>query len=228
MLERIKMIVKEENLLNFQNKTVLVVGIGGVGGYVVEALVRSGLNSIILVDHDTISKSNINRQIIALNSTQSKLKTEVLKERIYDINPNCKVITHSLFYNQDTNTTVFSDEIDYIVDACDTVTSKQLLIKEAKNRNVPIISCMGTGNKFDPSKLEITTLDKTNNDPLAKVMRKWAKEERIKGKIKVLSSTELPIKTNNRTPGSAIFVPASAGLLIASHIFTYFVNQKEH
>ncbi len=227
MLDRIEMIVDKQDLLNYTNKTVLVVGLGGVGGYVVESLVRSGLNNIVIVDHDTISTSNLNRQLIALNSTQDKLKTETLKKRILDINAKCEVVEYNLFYNEDTTDNIFSNNIDYIVDACDTVASKKLLIKESIKRNIPLITCLGTGNKFDPSKLEITTLDKTINDPLAKIMRKWAKEEGIKNKITVLSSTELPVKIASRTPGSAIFVPASAGLLIGSHIFKYFTQKKE-
>ncbi len=218
------MIVNQERLINFTDKTILVVGIGGVGGYVVESLVRSGVKKIIIVDHDTVDETNLNRQIIALKSTIGNYKTDVLKKRIKDINEDCEVVDYKLFYNEETTDVIFNNKIDFIVDACDTIASKKLLIKEALNKEIPIISCMGTGNKFDPSLLEITDIRKTVNDPLAKIMRKWVKDERINKKITVLSSKELPVKTNNRKPGSTSFVPSSAGLLISSYIFRFYTK----
>lgn len=200
------------------SKTVLVLGCGGVGGYVVEALARSNIGSLILVDFDTVEESNINRQIIALDSTIGKKKVDVLESRVLDINPNCEVIKISDFIDSNNINLLFQYSIDYFVDACDTMSTKKEVILECLKRKIPFISSMGTGNRLDPSKLEIIDIRKTNNDPLAKILRKFVKDERIKQKIMVLCSSELPVKTHDRTPGSSAFVPSSAGLLIASYI----------
>ena len=221
---RLTKVIGKENLDNLKNKSVLILGCGGVGGYVVESLARSGIGTLILVDFDVIEESNINRQIIALDSTIGKLKVDVLENRIKDINKNCKVIKIDKFIEEANIDELFNYEIDYLVDACDYVPTKKAIIKECLKRKIKFISCMGTGNKLDPSKLEITDLKKTVNDPLARIMRKFIKDEKITGKITVLSSTEVPIKTGESTPGSTAFVPSSAGLLIASHIVREFVK----
>lgn len=223
---RLAKIIGDDSLNNLSNKTVLVLGCGGVGGYVVEALARSYIGTIIIVDYDIIDASNINRQIIALNSTVGLKKVDVLEQRIKDINNLCKVIKIDKFIDNSNLSFLFDYKIDFFVDACDTVSTKKQVILECLNRKVPFISCMGTGNKLDPSKLEIIDIRKTINDPLARVIRKFIKDLNIKDKIMVLSSKELPIKTGDRTPGSSAFVPSSAGLLIASYVVRYFINDK--
>ena len=221
---RLEKVIGSENLNNLNNKTVLVLGVGGVGGYVVESLARSNIGTLIIVDYDKVEESNINRQIIALNSTIGKSKVDVLEERIKDINSGCKVIKVDKFIDDKNFNELFDNHIDYFVDACDTVLVKKLVIKECLKRNIPFISSMGTGNKLDPSKLEIIDIRKTVNDPLARILRKFVKDEKINKKVMVLSSSELPIKTGDRTPGSTAFVPSSAGLLIASYIVKSFVK----
>ena len=207
-----------------QEKTVLLCGIGGVGSYTLEALVRMGVGKIILVDNDLVSITNLNRQIIALNSTIGKLKVEVAKERAIDINNNIIIETHPIFINDETIDSLFNSHIDYIVDAVDTVNAKVNLIKKAKELNIPIISSMGTGNKLDPTKLKITDISKTEYCPLAKVMRQKLRELNIKH-LKVLTSSEPPIKVQEvkdengrQIIGSTSFIPSIAGLMIASEV----------
>ena len=223
--ERLKKVVGVDSLEILDTKSVLVLGCGGVGGYVVEALARSGIGEMILVDYDVVDETNINRQIIALDSTIGKLKIDLLEERIKDINSNCNVIKIGKFINQDNYMELFNNKIDYFVDCCDTIIVKKLVMKECLENDIPFISSMGTGNKLDPSKLEITDIRKTVNDPLARILRKYVKDEKINKKVMVLSSSELPVKTGDRTPGSTAFVPASAGLLIASYIVREFIKK---
>ena len=211
------------SLLN--KKCVLILGVGGVGGYVAEALARSNVGRLILVDFDIVDETNINRQVIALESTIGMKKVDVLEERIKDINSGCEVVKIDKFIDLENIDELFSYNIDYFVDACDTMTVKKAVIKKCIEKNIPFISSMGTGNKLDPSKLEIVDIRKTINDPLAKVIRKFVKDEKINKKVMVLSSNELPIKTGDRTPGSTAFVPASAGLLIASYVVRQFIQK---
>lgn len=222
---RLEKVIGSDKLNDLSNKSVLVLGVGGVGGYVVESLARSNIGTLILVDYDKVEESNINRQIIALNSTIGRSKVDVLEERIKDINSGCKVIKVDKFIDNNNFNELFDNNIDYFVDACDTVLVKKLVIKECLKRNIPFISSMGTGNKLDPSKLEIIDIRKTVNDPLARLLRKFVKDEKINKKVMVLSSKELPIKTGERTPGSTAFVPSSAGLLIASYIVRSFIDK---
>lgn len=221
---RLTKIIGDDSLNVLSNKTVLVLGCGGVGGYVVEALARSSVGRLIIVDYDIVDCSNINRQIIALDSTIGLKKVDVLEKRINDINGECSVVKIDDFIDKDNFTDLFKIDIDFFVDACDTVSTKKVAILECLNRHIPFISCMGTGNKFDPSKLEITDIRRTINDPLARMLRKFVKDEKINDKILVLSSSELPVKTGDRTPGSTAFVPSSAGLLIASYVVRYFIK----
>lgn len=222
---RFEKIIGKENLDLLQSKSVLILGVGGVGGYVAEALARSNIGTLILVDFDKVDETNINRQIIALKSTIGKKKVDVLEERIKDINENCNVIKIDKFIDTDNLLELFDFDIDYFVDACDTVSTKKGVIINCLEKNIPFISSMGTGNKLDPSKLDIMDIRKTVNDPLARILRKFIKDEKINKKVMVLSSSELPIKTGDRTPGSSSFVPSSAGLLIASYIVRNFMNK---
>lgn len=224
---RLEKIIGKDNLNKLNNKSVLVLGLGGVGGYVVESLARSGIGTLILVDYDIVDETNINRQIIALNSTIGMKKTELFKNRINDINSNCHVELIDKFINKSNIEELFKYKIDYLVDACDAIKTKEEIIIKCLEKNIPFISSMGTGNKLDPSKLEICDLRKTINDPIARILRKFVKNNKINKKITVLSSTELPIKTHNKTPGSTSFVPSSAGLLIGSYIVRKFIERSD-
>ena len=225
--DRFKKLISEDSFENISSKTVLVVGIGGVGGYVVEALVRSGIGKIIIVDGDMVDETNINRQIIALSSTVGQSKVDVFEKRIKDINEKCEVIKINKFIDASNIDVLFDYEFDYLVDACDTVSTKLALIDRCILEKRKFISSMGTGNKLDPSMLEIVDVRKTVNDPLARIVRKHVKDKRINDKVLVLSSRELPIKTGDRIPGSTSFVPSSAGLLIASYIIRTFINEDK-
>lgn len=214
---------EKQNILN--SKTVAIFGIGGVGGYVAESLARTGLKNIILIDNDTISISNINRQIIALHSTVGKSKVDVMKERLEDINPNINITTFKTFIKDGNSKEILqSQKIDYIVDAIDTVSAKLELIEFANELNIPIISSMGTGNKLSPKKLEITDINKTTVCPLAKKIRKELKQLGIK-KLTVVYSPEEPTRAlDTQTIGSISFVPSVAGLLISSKIVRDFLK----
>lgn len=225
--DRFKKLISEDSFENISSKTVLVVGVGGVGGYVVEALVRSGIGKIIIVDGDVVDETNINRQIIALSSTIGQSKVDVFERRIKDINEKCEVIKINKFIDASNIDILFDYEFDYLVDACDTVSTKLALIDRCILAKRKFISSMGTGNKLDPSMLEIVDVRKTVNDPLARIVRKHVKDKKINDKVLVLSSRELPIKTGDRTPGSTSFVPSSAGLLIASYIIRTFINEDK-
>ena len=220
---RTELLIGKDSIQKLNNSKVAIFGIGGVGSYVVEGLVRSGIGNFVLVDNDKVDITNINRQIIATTKTIGKPKVEVTRERILEINPNAKVEIYQEFF-MPTSNKILDNTIDYIVDCVDTVTAKIELVLRAKKLNTPIISCMGTGNKLDPTKFEVTDIYKTNICPLAKVMRK---ELRARGidKLKVVYSKEEPIKLNKNelrnckpTPGSISFVPSVAGLIIAGEV----------
>lgn len=226
---RIEALLGEEAMEIFATATVAVFGVGGVGGYAVEALARSGIGSFDLIDNDTVSVSNLNRQIIATTDTIGRSKVEVMKERILSINPNAKVKTRQCFFLPEKEAEFDFSEYAYVVDAVDTVTAKISIISCAKAAGVPVISSMGTGNKLNPMELEVTDISKTSVCPLAKVMRKELKDRGIKG-VKVVYSKEQPIvpkvaleetdpaAKKRGTPGSTAFVPSVAGLIIASEI----------
>ena len=220
--ERLEELLGQENIKKLKNKTILVLGVGGVGGFVVESLVRSGLGNIIIVDNDIVDETNLNRQLIALKSTIGKKKVDVLEKRIKDINKDCKVDKIDKFITPDNIDILFNYDIDYFIDACDYIKTKKCIIKECIQRKIKFISCMATAKKTDPSKLKITDIKKTYNDPLAKIIRKYVKDEKINKKIDVLTSTEVPKKTEGL--GSAIFVPASAGILIASYVMKKIIK----
>ena len=221
---RTEMLIGKENLEKLKNSKVAIFGVGGVGSFVVEGLARAGVGNFILVDNDKVVESNLNRQIIATTKTIGKLKVEVAKERILDINPEADVKIYSEFFMPD-SPEIFDDTVNYIVDAIDTVTAKIELVMRANKLNIPIISSMGTGNKIDPTKFEVTDIYKTSVCPLAKVMRKELKTRGIK-KLKVVYSKEEPIKpkandngaTKKQVPGSISFVPSVAGLIIAGEV----------
>lgn len=218
------MLIGKKAQENLKNAAVAIFGIGGVGSFVAEALARAGVGKLLICDNDVVSESNINRQLIALHSTIGKPKTAVMKNRIEDINPDCEVIEMQEFFSQETKDKFDLSKYSYIVDAIDTVSSKLELITMAKSLNVPIISCMGTGNKLNPTLFEVTDIFKTTVCPLARVMRKELKARKIDS-LKVLYSKEIPKSTENtiaengrHIPGSISFVPSCAGLIIAGEV----------
>lgn len=211
-------IAGEEALEKLNKSRVAIFGLGGVGGYATEALARSGIGHLDLIDADKIETSNINRQLYALHSTIGRDKTDVAKERILDINPDIQVNTHCFFYLPETAHRLNLADYDYIVDAIDTVTAKIDLVVKATELHIPIISSMGTGNKLDPGLLKVDDIYNTSICPLARVMRKELKARGIKS-LKVLYSTEPPLNSAlGRTPGSTAFVPPAAGLMIAGAV----------
>lgn len=213
MQERLEWLL-EDNIKKIMNKTVLIIGLGGVGCYVVETLARSGVEHLILVDNDTVDITNINRQLIALNSTIKRPKTEVWKDRISDINPNCNVTIVTEFITEENLSNLFKEKIDYVVDACDTFDTKIAIIKYCLNHHILFISSMGMANRVDASKVKVSVLSKTFADPLAKKMRLALRGE--KRKIPVVFSEEVPKKQNKL--GSIAHVPAQAGLLITNFL----------
>ena len=224
---RTELLIGKDNIQKLANSKVIVYGIGGVGSFVVEGLVRAGVENIILVDNDVIAPSNLNRQIHATISNIGKLKVDCMKERILSINPKVKVETYIPKNIEDGEETLINNTIDYVVDAIDTITTKLKLIQKAKEKQVPIISCMGTGNKLDPTKFEITDIYKTSVCPLAKVMRKELKKRGIND-LKVLYSKEEPIKhdVESRTPASISFVPSVAGMIIAGEVIKDIIKKS--
>lgn len=218
-LNRTEALIGKENITKLQNSNVIVFGLGGVGSYVVEGLVRAGIQNICIVDKDIVDITNINRQLIADSETIGKNKVDVQEERILKINKYAKVIKIKEFVNKDNIEEIMKSysHIDYVIDAIDTVSSKLEIIKYCYQNNINIISSMGTGNKLDASKFEITDIFKTSVCPLAKVMRKELKKLDINS-LTVLYSKEEPIKTNLDTPASISFVPSVAGLLIAGKV----------
>ncbi len=225
---RSELLLGKEKIALLANKRVAVFGVGGVGGYVVEALARTGVGHLDLIDNDTVSLTNINRQIIALHSTIGKNKVDVAKDRVLDINPNCDVKTYKTFYLPETASLFNFKDYDYVVDAIDTVAGKLMLIEQAKADNVPIICSLGAGNHLDPLSFKVSDINKTSMCPLAKVMRRELKKRNIKD-VKVVYSTEQAKKpydyveiqkdsSKRSTPGSVAFIPSIVGLIIASEV----------
>ena len=220
---RTALLIEKKGIERLSATRVAVFGVGGVGGYVVEALVRAGVGALDLFDPDTVSVTNLNRQIIALHSTVGQYKTDVAAARARDINPNVKIEARHMFYLPENAHEVDLSVYDYVVDAVDTVTAKMELIRRSKAAGVPILSCMGTGNKTDPTRFRVSDIEKTSVCPLARTVRALCRKEGIK-KVKVLWSSEPPIRVTvpaehgRHAPGSISFVPAAAGLMIAAEL----------
>lgn len=243
IFQRTAMLLGQEGMKKLADARIAVFGIGGVGGYAVEALVRSGVGALDIVDKDTVDITNLNRQIIATRSSIGRYKVDVMKERIQDINPECRVREYKCFYLPETKDEFDFSNYDYVVDAVDTVTAKLQLVEQAKEAGVQIISCMGAGNKLDPTKFEVADIYETSICPLAKVMRRELKKRGI-AKLKVVYSKEEIQKPNSclmgedsdntgnkeengrrkATPGSTAFVPSVAGLIIASEVITDLIK----
>ena len=221
MFDRIIKLIGEDNLNKIKSKSILIVGIGGVGGTALETLVRSGFNNITIIDHDTFVESNLNRQIMATSKDLGKNKVDIAKKRSKAINKDVLINCSKEYLNSENVAKI--GYFDYIIDACDSIDAKVALIKYSLDNNIKIISCMGTGKRLDPSKVSITTLDKTYNDPLAKVMRSKLKDINIK-KIPVVFSSELP-KNNNKEISSMMMVPSTAGIYLAYYVINDIIKE---
>lgn len=232
---RNELAIGKEGLEIMKNSTVAVLGVGGVGSFAAEALARSGVGRLVLIDKDDVDITNVNRQIIALLSTIGQPKTDLMKERIKDINPDCEVISLKMFYTEETYEQIFEYGLDFVVDASDTIVYKIHLMKECLKRNIPMISSMGAANKMDPTRFQIADISKTHTDPIAKVIRTKLRKEGIKKGIpvvfsdespvviredirKVVGKEDAPIRKAKMPPASNAFVPSVAGLIMASYV----------
>ncbi len=222
---RTERLIGADALLKLEKSNIIIFGLGGVGSYVAEALARSGVGKMTVVDKDTVDVTNINRQLYALHSTVGKDKTAVAMERIQDINPYCNVTPITKMYLPENSEEFNLSQYDYIIDAIDNVTAKIDLAVKAQELNIPIIASMGTGNKLDPTAFKITDIYKTDTCPLCRVMRKELKTRNVK-KLKVLYSTETPKNDGERTPASISFVPSVAGLIIAGEVIKDIIGLK--
>jgi len=226
-LNRFDALIGKENLKEIKRLTVLVIGLGGVGGYALESIVRSGINKVIIVDKDIVDITNVNRQLIALSSNIGLPKVDVFEKRLKEINKDLEIIKINEFITKENINLLFDHHIDFIIDACDTLETKKELIRESIKRKIKIISSMGTANKLDPSKLKIMDIRKTSVDPLARIIRKMIKDENIKEKIPVICSDELPIRNSKNILGSNSFVPAVSGLLCTSYIINSVIDKEK-
>ena len=224
--ERLELLIGDK-INDIKSKKVLLIGLGGVGSYAAEALVRSGISNITIVDSDRIDISNLNRQLMTYHSNINSFKTDEIEKRILSINPECKIKKITRFVTLDNINDIFKDEYDYIIDACDTITVKLELIRISKKKNIRLISSMGTGNKMDPTRLKIMDIRKTKYDKIAKIVRKMVKDEKIKGKVMVVCSDEEGyVKVKDTIPSNS-FVPATAGLLCASYVINDIVGDND-
>lgn len=224
---RFETLIGKDNFEYLKNIRIVIVGIGGVGGYALEALVRSGIENFLIIDYDKIDISNKNRQIIANDDTIGQLKTKVFKDRISKINKSCKVEDHNVFLNEENLNIILDYKPNYVIDACDSLNTKKAIIDLCINNNIKLITSLGTGKRIDASQLEITTLNKTNYDPIAKILRKYVKDNHINKKINVLFSREIPKKIDCDFIPSCSYVPSTAGLLIVSFVINDLLSNKE-
>lgn len=237
-LQRMELLIGLDGIQILQQCCVMVVGVGGVGSYAIEALARCGIGKLILVDGDQVALSNLNRQIHANYHTLGQSKTKVMKERIETYRKDCEIICYDMFYEENKNNILFSNHVDFVVDAIDTMTSKLSLIQYCIHQNIPFISSMGMANRMDPTKIQIGELMKTSYDPVAKIMRSLVRKHHIRGKIPVVYSIEQPstqtkiinekgvTRKQKMPPASSPFVPSAAGLAIASYVVNKILNKK--
>ena len=223
--DRTRLLIGEEGLAKLKKARVAVFSVGGIGGFAVEALVRSGIGAFDLIDNDTVALSNLNRQIIATRDTIGKLKVEVMRDRILSINPQAEIRMYPCFYLPENAAEFDFSQYSYVVDAVDTVTAKIDIIMQAQAAGVPVISSMGAGNKMDPTRFEVTDIYKTTVCPLARVMRRELKKRGVK-QLKVVYSTEKAIKTGADVPGSIAFVPSVAGLIVAGEVIRDLIGYE--
>ena len=223
MFDRLKIIIGDK-IDFFNDKTVLLFGLGGVGGSAFEALVRMGIGKIIIVDNDVFDITNLNRQALSFRRVIGKNKVDVAKKIALEINPRCEVISYKIFADESNIEKILDNKIDFVIDAIDTVNTKKLIIKFCLKKKIKFISVMGTGNKVHPEMLEIADVRKTSYDPIAKIIRKMVKEDKIYGKIPVVFSKEKPLVKGK--VGSTSFVPPSAGLMAASYVFRLLLEDR--
>ena len=221
MFDRLKLLIDIDKL---KNKIILVIGLGGVGGHAFESLIRTGIENIIVIDNDKIDITNLNRQALARQNTIGQYKTDIAKKLADNINPNANIKTYQIFLDKNNIDEVFSNKIDFVIDAVDTIETKKLIIKTCLKEKIPFISVMGTGNKMHPELLEISDIRKTEYDPIAKIIRKMVKEAKIKEKIPVIYSKEKPIIKGK--VGSSAFVPSTAGLIAASYVVNKILEEN--
>ena len=221
-LSRLELLIKDKVYI-LKKSTILVIGLGGVGSYAVESLCRSGIGKIIIADYDVISPSNLNRQLMTNINNIGLKKVDVVSDRIKSINSTCEVIKIDKKLEEKDIFELISN-VDGVIDAVDDISIKKEIIRVCKKKNILFISSMGTGNKLDPTKLQIVDVRKTSYDPIAKVIRKMIKDEKISGKVMVVCSSEIPIKTNSKTIGSTSFVPSVAGLFCTSYIINKLIG----
>lgn len=226
-LSRFELLIGKENLNKIKNATVLIIGVGGVGSYALESLARSGIGKVIIIDKDIIDITNLNRQLMTLNSNIGQNKVDVWEKRIKEINKEIKIEKINKFINKENIKEIFNQHIDYVIDACDTIETKFELIKMCHEKEIKLISCMGTGKRLDPTKFEIIDIRKTSYDPVAKILRKKIRDERINYKIPVICSKEQPIKTETTVIASNSFVPATAGLLCTSYVINDIIKEDK-
>lgn len=225
--ERLEILLGTDIVNNFKNEKILVVGCGGVGGYVIEGLVRSNFTDITVIDYDRVDITNCNRQIIALSSTIARDKVDLIKERALDINSNLNITCYKTKLSSNNIDEIFSNDYTYVVDACDDIKAKELLLTYCMVRKIPIITCLGMGKRLNPTKIEITTIDKTYNDPLARKLRYFLKQNKLSLKTKVCFSSEVPVKVDSNVIASCAFVPATAGMVIASEVLKDIIKKNE-
>lgn len=223
---RFESLIGSDNYSNIKNLRIVIIGIGGVGGYTLESLVRCGIENFLIIDYDIVDITNKNRQIIADDTSIGLKKIDVFDDRIKNINKNCKIEKLDIFLDSNNLDFITNYNPDYIIDCCDSINTKCALISLSVNNNIKFISSMGTGKRLDASKLMLTTLDKTNNDPIAKRLRKYCKDNRINKKIHVVTSSEVPIKNDCEFIPSCSYVPSTAGLLITSYIINDYLSNK--
>ena len=225
MFDRIELLIGKDNLDKIKKSKVLVIGLGGVGGYAVSSLIRSGIENIIIVDFDKIDITNLNRQLIANNNNIGKLKTDEMEKYILSINNNCNITKLNIKLNLSNIDKLFEYKFDYLIDCCDTIEVKEELIKRCLDKNITMISSMGTGNKLNPLDLEVIDIRKTSYDPIAKRIRKYLRDNHINKKVMVVSSKEKRDKFEGSIP-SMIFVPAVSGILCANYIIKEIINKS--
>ncbi len=225
MFSRFISLIGENNFKKIQNTNIIIIGLGGVGGYVLESLIRSGITNIYLIDNDKIELSNLNRQLLTNKNNIGKYKVDEAKNRALTINNSANITCYNMFLDINNINILNNIKIDYIIDCCDTINTKFELIKYSIKKHIKLITCLGTAKKLHPELLKITTLDKTSYDPIAKILRKKVRDAKINNKIIVLSSEEKIIKGENNILGSTSFTPGVAGLLITSYIINDIVKK---
>ena len=224
MFDRLELLIGKDGLLKLNNSNVLIIGLGGVGGCVLESLIRSGVGQVTIVDSDKIELSNLNRQIIATRYNIGKYKTDEFEKRIKSINPDVVINKITEFIDKDNIDLLFENSIDFLVDACDTYSTKCLIIEKCLSKKIPFITCTGTGNRMDTRKLDVIDIRKTMYDPLAKKIRKYVNDNNIKGSVMCLTSKEVPLR-KGKVIGSNSFVPPSAGLLISNYVIEKLLEE---